>query len=550
MAPKSKSIFRQPGTQHFQLVHRSQRDPLIHDPEASQHVLKPFIRENDRKGKTRAELEELLNPSDLAHDQARENIGEASLYGIYYDDTEYDYMQHLRIAGMHEDGVESTLIEAPAIWQAKPKGKERVPVTLRDLPAEALPSATELPRDYESQQAIQSSISGFQPDMDPHLRQALEALEDDAFVDDRIEDDFFAELVQDGEAVPEEREHYDFAEEGIEDDVARIDEEDEEEGQLNENAGWEARFAAFKRKKEREALKAGLSDNDDNEEGASEGADTVGRMPAFSVIGGKKRRRGGSDASGYSMTSSSMFRTDGLRLLDDRFEQFEKEYDETDEEIPDDSDSDSDSAPELITSREDFEALMDDFLENYEVHGGKMKPSLEGVGAEKLQQLRLAMGRDGRVRESTSDESSDNDEEAIYAMLEKEDKSDRWDVETVLTTYTNLENHPRLIRARESKPVPKIALDPRTGLPTIAVESVNKRHERPPDEDGAPREVRQTVTRARDESKADRKARKTAVKQEKQTRRAEKKTTKQQFSAAIRLQTKVVAARDAKTRKL
>lgn len=49
MAPKSKSIFRQPGAQHFQLVHRSQRDPLIHDPEASQHVLKAFVRENDKK---------------------------------------------------------------------------------------------------------------------------------------------------------------------------------------------------------------------------------------------------------------------------------------------------------------------------------------------------------------------------------------------------------------------------------------------------------------------------------------------------------------------
>ena len=44
-----KSIFRQPGAKHFQLVHRSQRDPLIHDPEASQHVLKHVVRENEKK---------------------------------------------------------------------------------------------------------------------------------------------------------------------------------------------------------------------------------------------------------------------------------------------------------------------------------------------------------------------------------------------------------------------------------------------------------------------------------------------------------------------
>jgi protein LTV1 len=43
-----KSIFRQPGTRHFQVVHRSQRDPLIHDPDASKHVLKEFERDNQK----------------------------------------------------------------------------------------------------------------------------------------------------------------------------------------------------------------------------------------------------------------------------------------------------------------------------------------------------------------------------------------------------------------------------------------------------------------------------------------------------------------------
>jgi protein LTV1 len=76
---------------------------------------------------------------------------------------------------------------------------------------------------------------------------------------------------------------------------------------------------------------------------------------------------------------------------------------------------------------------MDDFLDNYEVDGGKMKPALEGVGAEKLRQLRLAMGHDERVRVRTSVESDEDNDDDIYAMLEKEDKSDRWDVETVLS---------------------------------------------------------------------------------------------------------------------
>ena len=36
-----------------------------------------------------------------------------------------------------------------------------------------------------------------------------------------------------------------------------------------------------------------------------------------------------------------------------------------------------------------------------------------------------------------------------------------------LATYSNLENHPRLIRARQAKSVPKIELDPKTGLPLV-----------------------------------------------------------------------------------
>jgi protein LTV1 len=47
--PPKKSIFRQDGARHFQLVHRSQRDPAIHDPGASAHVLKAVERENAKK---------------------------------------------------------------------------------------------------------------------------------------------------------------------------------------------------------------------------------------------------------------------------------------------------------------------------------------------------------------------------------------------------------------------------------------------------------------------------------------------------------------------
>jgi len=75
---------------------------------------------------------------------------------------------------------------------------------------------------------------------------------------------------------------------------------------------------------------------------------------------------------------------------------------------------------------------MDDFLHNYEVAGGKMKPSLPGSGPEKLQSLRLAMGRDECLLVEDSDKEGREDDD-IHAVIEEKGKRERWDVETVLS---------------------------------------------------------------------------------------------------------------------
>ena len=215
-------------------------------------------------------------------------------------------MQHLRPVGVNEDGVESVLIEAPS--SSKTLARKAQGIELRDLPPEALPSASELPRTYESQQAVPESIAGFRPDMDPHLRQALEALEDDAFVDDELEDDFFGELVGEGERGSDDVE-YEFQEDGVGESSAASTAEDGHER-------WEERFAQFKK-----AQKTMQQPGESDDEYGTEGEDTVGGLPTMSVIGGKKRRKGTSDASGYSMSSSSMYRNEALQTLDDRFDQ-------------------------------------------------------------------------------------------------------------------------------------------------------------------------------------------------------------------------------------
>ena len=61
---------------------------------------------------------------------------------------------------------------------------------------------------------------------------------------------------------------------------------------------------------------------------------------------------------------------------------------------------------------------------------------------------------------------------------------------------------------------------------------------------------RETITRPRNESKEVRKARKAAVKAERQTRRIEKKTTKQQFGAEVKDQKKRIGNKELRLRKM
>ena len=269
-------------------------------------------------GYTLADLEGSVDRSAI-----RANEGEAALYGIAYDDSAYDYMSHLKPIGA--SAGDSVLISGPRGsgvakgMKGDRKGKGKAD-EMFDLPEDVFASEQEISLQdaYDRAEAIPSELQGLQPDMDPHLRQVLEALEDDAFVDEKGEEDWFAELVGGGEKEDnEDGDEWEFREEGVDEEQlpqgpnAGVDEDAEET--------WEDRFKAFK-----EGKQPAMSEIDPAER--SEMADTIGSLATnlddMMVVGAKKRRgkRGPSDASGMSMSSSSMFRNAGLRTLDERFD--------------------------------------------------------------------------------------------------------------------------------------------------------------------------------------------------------------------------------------
>ena len=108
--------------------------------------------------------------------------------------------------------------------------------------------------------------------------------------------------------------------------------------------------------------------------------------------------------------------------------------DQDEDKVNSHHDNDSDEAPELITSREDFNSMVNEFLNDFKIIGRKMKPKLEGESApEKLDVLQRAMGQDERVWISNDDNEEDNDDDLF--SFDEEDKKDRWDCETILCGY-------------------------------------------------------------------------------------------------------------------
>lgn len=483
--PKKKPFIDRKEAKHYQLLFRSRRDPLIHDNDASDRVLQEVVPGNFRgKIQTRQELEQELGPEQT---KLRDNTGEATLYGIYFDDTEYDYMQHLRPVGASD----AVLLENPALKKDKGKQREDNNVQFKDdpiaLPDEVFASRSEMSLTYQNQQNIPEELKGFQPDMDPKLREVLEALEDEEYVDNDVDDDFFLELSKEGNGDADE------------------DEEADIDGDLDDEEDWRARFSAFKKHE-------GESEDefDDEEEGTR--------------------------ASAFSMSSSAMFRNKNLTLLDQRFDKIEEEYEESEDE--NDEEGSAGEGEEDEEERAALEAAMDEFMDKYEVLGSKLKEKLVigGDSADKLSAIRDGVKvekgdkKTMRMQKLEDEIDKEDDEDDIDLMIEEPEI--KWDCETILSTYSRFDNHPLMIREQNT---PRIKINRKTGMPEVqnghrrkpiepaeeASDSEESDHEDKPDT---------SIGRSKLESKEEKKARKQAVKEERKNRRSEKKATKAAFA--------------------
>ena len=435
-----------------------------------------------QKPKNRRDLEnELFGGSDLSSQSGlsvRDNEGEAAEHGIYYDDTDYDYMQHMRDLGGNTGG-ETVWVDAPGADKGKGKQKQSLEDALKELDLEheknaqaaqgkivdesILPSQELRQQTYQNQQDVPDELAGFQPDMDPRLREVLEALEDEAYVDTDETDDFFSSIATDKRELSldefEDQLYYDHADQNQNEDddgwesdrTARpSDHEDlvlppsqpppssslfpstttdastspsnqaQVSAQVSDDGAFMSTFRSLP-----PSLKAPTQPAKSKNPGAPPSLLASTSSSLFPPGTKRKKRKGALTAtSGYSMTSSSLARTEGLTTLDARFDKILADYenDDDDDDGVDDTSSmasgmsqasglskvsgvsgmsgrswrtatSTKSLSESLAERKDLDGMMDEFLGGFKVTG-KRRVKKEGKmgGIRELDEIRRELG--------------------------------------------------------------------------------------------------------------------------------------------------------------
>lgn len=152
----------------------------------------------------------------------------------------------------------------------------------------------------------------------------------------------------------------------------------------------------------------------------------------------------------YSMSSSVIRRNEQLSLLDDRFEKFFEMYDEP--EI---------GALDCEEIEGDVEVTNEMILQ--------MAEQFRRDKAEALSEYSKKWDQE-RIREYMEGES---DDEMVELEVDDEDgpQKKKWDCESILSTYSNIYNHPKLIEeARKARVSGKIQFNPKTGIPLDTLE--------------------------------------------------------------------------------
>ncbi|CAF0790832.1 unnamed protein product [Rotaria sordida] len=444
----------------FQLVHRSQHDPLIADDTVGERVLVPLGVEQ-RKTEQRK-------------------------FGIDYDD-DYDYLQHLRdpCAPPEEYSVHVNQTEEEEEEEDdddEDEDEQENTVTRFNLPSTVFESKT-------TNEIGMLNLAA--PDSDPKIHwdpDVIAALDDDEFdydADENFLDDDF--MLKANGIQPLADDECDEFEDEIIDEILPTT--------------IPPRFIPKTNKPIPLALRRFLDQDDDGE-------DDIESNVSYQDDDDKQTSK--TKYTNYSMTSSVIRRNQGLQNIDDHFDKIFDEY--NDENI---GGLDSHHINQQGASIQDD--LVQQTIQQFEQQQMQTEEQIEHAAIEKTKKLAKRLLNEPEKLTTVTVDDDENDDE-------------KWDCETILTTYSNIYNHPKLIT---QNPINRIRLSKKTGLPLndnnnkIKIkESTNDDHH-----DNNESTNQQTITfeRKKGETSEERRTRKNAVKEIRRDRRIIKKATKIAF---------------------
>ncbi|KAM4771735.1 protein LTV1 homolog [Rhinophrynus dorsalis] len=414
----------------------------------------------------------VLLPADKA--EAEKRKAEQRNFGVFFDD-DYNYLQHLKEIGPSELVPSETIQRDCSILETDDveEETEQIPTPSINLPSSVFAS------EFEEDVGLLNKaapIRGPCLELDPDI---VAALDDDFDFDDpenQLDDDFIIQANdtnnENNWRDPHEKDDDDQWEDVDSDD----DDDDSQEGDFDSDGP--------------------ISDEE-------EGKEKNGPMKEFMFMQEETRSR----FTEYSMTSSVMRRNEQLSLLDERFEKFFEQFD--DDEIGALDNAELEGFIHSDSSR--LQGVIEDYFKE------KAKDCV------KLEKLTPRDGMDLIIEE-------DEEEKEEMQTIVIEEPGEKWDCESILSTYSNLYNHPQIIKdPPKAKPIrvsvkTGIPLDvlPARGLTAKQVERMEMIN------DGDLPRV-STQPRSKNESSEERKARKQAIKEERKERRMEKKTNKLAF---------------------
>lgn len=194
-----------------------------------------------------------------------------------------------------------------------------------------------------------------------------------------------------------------------------------------------------------------------------------------------------------------------------------------------------------------LDSAMDKLMDSYKrVRAEDALTAIDGLAVARRAIADAEVAERARLEQQGDDAASSSNDEELDAMVSSAgDDRDRWDCETIVSTYSNLDNHPSVIddgngTRRRRRALPKvIRLDPRTQLPVDGVPAAAPSAGYD-DRDFGTRSAKGAATEKRNkgETKEEKRKRKEAVKEAKRAGRLRKSEMKKAFAEEALAQNK------------